>query len=224
MEDISRFKLHKKLGTWHFNPNRKESDYAIVDHIDKPEDFWNRGMDEVLNKEASILTNGFWTKDEVIVDSATKSAIKSLQNDVISMQAPKDDCWFERRSITKDMIFGELYDYFWYLDHVDMRVATQKPMDMTYRHIDHEHQQILSSGEGEDEQDDVENIFKSRGKWRKYIVLIHDLKPGQVFYWGNSVVEAVRGDVFSWDYACPHWAANFSDETRHSFMITGKEK
>lgn len=224
MEDISRFEMHKKLGTWHFDVNRKKSDYVIVDHIDKPEDFWNRGMDEVLNQGATTLDNGFFTKNEVIVDSANKSAIKSFQNDVNKMQAPKDDRWFERRSITKDMIFGQLFDYFWFLDHVDMRVATQKPMDMTYRHIDHEHQQFISTGEGVDEYVDVENVFKSRGKWRKYIVLIHDLKPGQVFYWGNSVVKAGRGDVISWEYACPHWTANFSNEDRHSFMITGKEK
>lgn len=222
-DDISRFEMHQKLGTWHFNLNRTELDYEIVKHIDKPDNFWTSAIDEILENESTSLNNGFFLKNEIQISDASDQAIKSFQNDVKNMNSPLSDNWFDRRKITSKNIFFELTKEF-DLDFIDMRLATQHPMDMTYRHIDHEHQQFVSNKEGEDKFETVEDCFKSRGDWRKYIILVHDLYPGQVFYWGNSIINAKKGDVIAWDYGVPHWTVNFSNLSRHSLMITGKKK
>ena len=223
MEDISRFKMHKKLKTWHFDLNREDLDYEIAMHIDKPDAFWENSIEEIIAEDGSSLTNGFFLKNEIPANNANDQALKSLQNDVRDMNAPSDDNWFERRKITEGKMFWELTEFF-DLDHLDMRLATQNPMDMTYRHIDHEHQQVISSKEGQTEFNNVEDCFKSRGEWTKYIIIVRDLLPGQVFYWGNSIVDVKRGDVIAWDYATPHWTVNFSNYVRHTINVTGKKR
>ena len=216
MEDISRFEMHKDLKTWHFDLNSTKQDYEIAYHIDRPDEWWEKALDEAINKsEHLVLNNGFFsTKEE------KDPAINSLIVDVKKSKAPEHDIWFMRGKITQDYMFYELMPD--NLKFSDMRLATQFPMDMTYRHIDHEHQQVVSNKVGEDKYEDVENAFKSRGDWKKYIILVEDLKPGQVFYWGNSIVKAKRGDVIVWDYGVPHWTVNFSPFSRYSLMVTGK--
>jgi hypothetical protein len=215
MEDISRFEMHKDLKTWHFDLNSTKQDYEIAYHIDNPDEWWEKALEEVTRKaDQSVLNNGFFSGKK-----ETDPAVNSLLVDVKNSQAPEKDIWFMRGKISKDFMFYELMPD--NLEHADMRLATQLPMDMTYRHIDHEHQQISSNRE-EFEMEELKEIFGSRGKWRKYIILVEDLKAGQVFYWGNSIVKAKRGDVIVWDYGVPHWTVNFSSFTRHSLMITGK--
>lgn len=265
IKHLSRFEVHKKLKKWHFDLDSTKQDYHIVQHIDRPAEFWQSGIDELIKVDPLKIDNEWFVKPEkgnpdwinredytgndkdmdaeyelylAKFKSSTKrispedadhllvkyQAVQSLHNDVRLAGAPKGDNWFDRRSISHDNILSELLHEI-DLNDIDIRFATQNPMDMTYRHIDHEHSQVAPKTRlTEDNPQSLEEVFSSRGKWVKYIILLHDLLPGQVLYWGNSVVKAKQGDVFGWDYGVPHWTVNFSNYPRHVALITGKTR
>ena len=226
-ESLSRFEVHKKLKNWHFDPDSTKQDYYIVKHINRPAEFWQSGIDELLTVDPLKLGNGWFSKptqDDAVEKDSKYYAIQSLHNDVRLAGAPKGDNWFDRRALSRDNILSELIDEI-DLDAIDLRFGTQNPMDMTYRHIDHEHSQVAPKTRlTEDTPQSLEEVFTSRGNWVKYIVLLHDLFPGQVMYWGNSVIKAKQGDVIAWDYGVPHWTVNFSNYPRHVGLITGKKR
>ena len=262
IKHLSRFEVHKKLKKWHFDLDSTKQDYHIVQHIDRPAEFWQSGIDELIKVDPMKMDNGWFIdpgkeRERIFAknvdDEAKKGeyelyllrnksstkrispedadhllvkyqAVQSLHNDVRLAGAPKGDNWFDRRDLSKDNVLSELGDDI-DLEDMHIRFATQNPMDMTYRHIDHEHSQVAPETRlTEDNPQSLEEVFSSRGKWVKYIILLHDLLPGQVLYWGNSVVKAKQGDMFGWDYGVPHWTVNFSNYPRHVALITGKTR
>ena len=229
MDDLSRFETHKRLGTWHFDLNSTKQDYTTVYNFDRRAGYWEYGIEEVLEEgkrqriDNKLLSGGDYFKKIEKSDDVYDICSKSIYVDQIKTGAPLIDNWHDLIQIDENFVFWELAEFF-DLDCMDAKIAVQHPMDATYRHIDHDHQHISKHKPGKRDYQSIEECFKSKGEWDKYIIFLNELKPGQVFYWGNSIVKPKCGDTITWDHGVPHWTVNFSDEPRYTLMVHGKRK
>ena len=68
-------------------------------------------------------------------------------------------------------------------------------------------------------------LFDLQGKEqsiRRAIVFLEDWKSGHYFEInGNGITNWAAGDVISWNYDCPHMAANIGIDPRYTLQITG---
>ena len=205
IKHLSRFEVHKKLKKWHFDLDSTKQDYHIVQHIDRPAEFWQSGIDELIKVDPMKMDNGWF-----IDPGKERERIFAKNVDDEAKKGEYELYLLRNKSSTK---------------RISPEDADHLLVNMTYRHIDHEHSQVAPETRlTEDNPQSLEEVFSSRGKWVKYIILLHDLLPGQVLYWGNSVVKAKQGDMFGWDYGVPHWTVNFSNYPRHVALITGKTR
>jgi hypothetical protein len=56
---------------------------------------------------------------------------------------------------------------------------------------------------------------------RKFLIALDDRTKGNAFYFGNAAWNWKKGDIVLLENAVPHYGANFSENTRAFFMITG---
>jgi len=93
--------------------------------------------------------------------------------------------------------------------NIMLRVAVQRPGDVTMNHIDHVYDDKLSQ----------------RGRYadpaeRRLVVFLEDHVPGQYFVMGNHSFGAWRqGQAFTWDWGIPHHTANMSSQPRYTLIM-----
>jgi len=220
-EMISRLQKHKELKTWHFDKNSDHEDIYLVRKFDRPDLFWIDGTYEVLNETAVQVSYETMAKGQKNGTDDHSVAQNSLIVDLELCDAKPKDSWFERRIVTPNHILWEIVEELGLHGKVDARIATQRPKDGALIHIDHEHQQhyIRQAETGKS----LDDIFASRGNWKKYIITLQNAEPGMVMCYGNTVLTDWKaGEAYLFNYGVPHWTTNFSGQERHNLMVTGE--
>lgn len=237
---LSRIKKHIELGTWHNKYDKTIIDVDILGHITASDEFWDDGIDEVINGVPARTTDlNFITASSVPEEDDSSSynlGKRSLVNDLNLMNVPNKDAWFDRRVFNSSY---KLYDVvnLLKLENEDARLAVQHPLDGASLHIDHEHQQCFEPEHADDrghlfnktikDADEVSrdtwDVFVNKDRMKKFIIALKDFEPGAVLICGNTVVPQLkRGDLISIPNNVPHWSSNFSDKKRYTIMITGQ--
>ena len=66
-------------------------------------------------------------------------------------------------------------------------------------------------------------VHDKENKVKRWLVMLDDQKPGQVFLMGDQYIEWKKGDVIAWqNVELPHGGGNFGYWPRFSLRITGE--
>ena len=91
--------------------------------------------------------------------------------------------------------------------NVALRVATQRPGDVTMNHIDHVYNKLS------------QDPYADPGE-RRLVVFLEDHVPGQYFVIGNHNFHPWKqGQAFTWDWGIPHHTANLSNLPRYTLIM-----
>jgi hypothetical protein len=91
--------------------------------------------------------------------------------------------------------------------NAELLVAAQRPGELFPLHYDR--------------YKDTEDAW--RGQVKRWIIMIHDRRPGQCFFMNDKDIPWKAGDIVNWDHTrYHHGSANFGYYTRYSVRITGR--
>ena len=199
----SSWNTTKKHSTYHFDPAKFDSEFAVMQHLGRLENTWAKDLKKIIKDShpATWATRGY----------------KGQGNDIPSADLASEEYDIERVGADPKMVITnlnwkipaslkEISDAFG-LDDCMERIHVQWPGQVWNLHIDKLQKWCP------DDPTQVLRIF----------VQLTDWQPGQFWEYGNYHWNQWRaGDVSTFDWAnIPHCTANAGHHPRATFQITG---
>jgi hypothetical protein len=209
----------KNAGFYHFDRSLQD-DIKIVGKlndicIDMLKLYLN---DQLTNKHTyDIKYNEIYLRGQN-TPNQTESQLEELRNTYQALKNagyPDDYISFMCSNVDKqyplDKKIGEQFPFKSY----NTRFSILPPHSVSIYHLDHN---FITDDNGNKIYQG--GFYKDYG-CRKFLIALDDRTVGNAFYFGNAAWDWKKGDIVLLDNAIPHYGANFSQNTRAFFMITG---
>lgn len=209
----------KQAGFYHFDRSLPDT-IKLVGKLDEMlVDILNLYLnDQITNKNTyDIKYNQIYLRGQSTPDQ-TQTQLEELKDTYQSLKDagyPDDYVSFMCSNVDKhyplDKKIGEQFPF----DSYNTRFSILPPHSVSIYHLDHN---FIAA---EDGNKIYQGGFDKDYGCRKFLVALDDRTPGNAFYFGNAAWDWKKGDIVLLENAVPHYGANFSQNTRAFFMVTG---
>jgi len=217
--------VHFNKGHWHFDINKPSQHGSDYIHIDRTlsADVCQALLELKTKSTRSKTFDGNFYSDSSkkfnnpILQADFDKALPDLTGKIFDKSRPwftshyidTDQCPDIVATVEQQLGVKIIKSHGNHMLNVMLRVAIQRPGDVTMDHIDHVYNNTT----------DQTDPYRDPGE-RRLVVFLEDHVPGQYFIIGNHNFGFWKqGQAFTWDWGIPHHTANLSNLPRYTLIM-----